>query len=453
GWSTRPGTRTATTLRDLLRANVGRRATVTTVHGERVEGVVDAVIDGVPGVVLMRGTRTSRAIDPTSVRDIAFDRPPLRTLPVGERTARLVLSIDGVRGPTARVGLLTLQKGIRWIPSYRIDLDGAGEAKVDLQATLVNELADLDGVMAHLVVGAPSIAFQDQTDPMAIAGAVARLSPFFENNGRMSNAIAMGQSAGFAPDGMDTGAVLPSDGNSGERAEDLFVFPLKGVKLARGERAAYPIARSTVPYRDVYRLDLPPVAETTSVPPGGDPVVARAASRAKVRHFIRLENRSPQPFTTAPALLFSRGRMVSQATLTYTPRGASSELSLADGIEVTAERIDRETGRTPDALVRDGTRYARVDMESEIRLASRLPGPVRIEVVRGVAGTIDTVDDGGTARSVDVFGGEPLPPGWSLVPLLAERARLSGVGQAQWSLDLVPGIPRTLRVRWHWFVR
>ncbi len=453
GWSTRPGSRPATTLRDLLRANLGRRATVNTVHGERIEGTVDAVIDGNPGVVLLRGARSTKAIDPTAVRDIAFDRPPLRTIPLEERTNRLVLSIDGVRGPTARIGLLTLQKGIRWIPSYRIELDGAGEATVALQATLVNELADLDGATANLVVGAPSIAFQDQADPMAIAGAVARLSPFFENNGRMSNAIAMGQSAGFAPDGSDAGPVLPTDNASGERAEDLFVFPLKDVKLARGERAAYPIARAAVPYRDVYRLDLPPVAENAPGIVGGDPVVARAAARVKVRHLVRLENRSPQPFTTAPALLFSRGRMISQGTITYTPRGASSEISLADSLEIVAERFDRETGRIPDAIVRDGTRYARVDMESEIRVSSRLPKPVRIEVARGVAGAIDSVDDGGTARTVDVAGGEPLPSGWNLVPLLAERARLAGLGLAEWSLDLVPGAPRTLRVRWHWFVR
>ena len=452
GWGTSPGTRPATTLRELLQANVGKRATVATNDGERFEGVVDAVLDGNPGVVLVRGARGTKAFDPAALRDVVFAQPPRRTLPIEERKPRLSLTLQGRRGDTARVGVMYLQKGLRWIPSYRIDLDGKGNAIVALQATVVNELADLAGVTAHLVVGVPSIAFQDQTDPMALPGAIARLSPYFDNASRTSNAIAMGQSAGFAQGDMESGAVLPTDGATGERAEDLFVFPVNGVRLARGERATYPLARTTLPYRDTYRIDLPPVAET-SMPSGMDPILMRAAARAKARHVVRLENRSPHPFTTAPALLFSRGRMISQGTVAYAPRGAVAELQLAESPEVIAERVDRETGRVEGALVRDGIRYARVDMESEIRVVNRVPGTIRCDVTRGVAGTVDSIDDGGTFRMLDPLGGEPLPPGWSLSPGLSERTRLAGLGLASWALEIASGTTKVVRLRWHWFAR
>ena len=52
-----------------------------------------------------------------------------------------------------RVGMTYVQKGLRWIPSYRVDVDGQGKARVKLQATLVNDLVDLNDVTVRLVVG------------------------------------------------------------------------------------------------------------------------------------------------------------------------------------------------------------------------------------------------------------------------------------------------------------
>src|SRR5207244_2872236 len=105
----------------------------------------------------------------------------------------LTLKLDwGGRRPssTAGVGLVYLQKGLRWIPGYKVTLDGNGTAGIKLQTTLVNELADLDDVTANLVIGVPSFAFKDTMDPIALQQAAAQLSPYFQTGDRMSNAIA-----------------------------------------------------------------------------------------------------------------------------------------------------------------------------------------------------------------------------------------------------------------------
>ena len=85
-----------------------------------------------------------------------------------------------------------LQKGFRWIPGYQVTLDGNGKAAIKLQATLLNELADLDDVTANLVIGVPSFAFKDTLDPIALQQTAAQLSPYFQQGDRMqmlSNAI------------------------------------------------------------------------------------------------------------------------------------------------------------------------------------------------------------------------------------------------------------------------
>ena len=80
------------------------------------------------------------------------------------------------------MGLLYLQKGIRWIPAYKFVIDGKGGVTVQLEATLINELADLDDVTANLVVGVPTFAFADTADPIGLGQTVAQLSPLFRRD-------------------------------------------------------------------------------------------------------------------------------------------------------------------------------------------------------------------------------------------------------------------------------
>ena len=53
--------------------------------------------------------------------------------------------------------------GIRWIPTYRIDLrqkDGKNMAQVSLQAEILNEAEDLHDVPLDIVVGVPNFRFK-----------------------------------------------------------------------------------------------------------------------------------------------------------------------------------------------------------------------------------------------------------------------------------------------------
>src|SRR6185503_2150301 len=151
---------------------------------------------------------------------------------------------------TAGVGLVYLQKGIRWIPGYRVALDGNGSADVKLQTTLLNELADLDDVTARLVIGVPSFAFKDTTDPIALQQAAAQLSPYFQTGDRASmltNAIASQvafrdqNAAPVTPAGPNLPEMLEST-----RSEDLFVFTVGHVTMKRGERMVLPVAEYSI---------------------------------------------------------------------------------------------------------------------------------------------------------------------------------------------------------------
>ena len=154
-----------------------------------------------------------------------------------------------------------LQRGIRWIPNYKVTIDGQGKATVKLQATLLNELTDLEDVTCHLVIGVPTFQFKDTADPMALQQNLAQLSQYFRESDptsrqspMLSNAI-MTQAPRMA-EYRARAAARPADLGPEMRhgqAEDLHIFTVKHVTLKKGQRMVVPVAEFMVPYRDVYR--------------------------------------------------------------------------------------------------------------------------------------------------------------------------------------------------------
>src|SRR5579859_5836925 len=255
--------RTALHLQELLEANPGVEVSVTEVGGKtysaRIVGAPERDSeelakteppnsgDKLPvkgTVVLLKTAAGTAAIPRERIQDITFIGPYKRTLTSEEFRNLLTLKLEwpGNRpGKTADVGMMYLQKGIRWIPSYRVSLDGKGRATLALQATLVNEMTDLQDVTANLVIGVPTFVFQETPDPIGLQQAFAQLSPYFQTGSptgyAMSNGIMSqvgggggmgglgggfgraGEQPGAPPPAVDLGPEIAGSG----RNEDMFV--------------------------------------------------------------------------------------------------------------------------------------------------------------------------------------------------------------------------------------
>lgn len=409
------------------------------------------------------------------IQGIEFKMPagaePKATFNVEENRNVLTLGLDwGNRKPEqqAAVGMVYLQRGIRWIPNYHVNIDGKGNAVIKLQATLLNELTDLQDVTAHLVVGVPSFAFKDTVDPMAAQQAAAQLSMYFQEDARtgyaFSNAIAtqvasrMTERPAAGPPPMDLGPELGGT----DKNEDLFVYTFKHLTLRKGERMVVPVAEFTIPYRDVYQLNLPyapPREVFKSLNAQQQAELARLFNAPKVMHRMRLTNTSNFPLTTAPALIFREGRLLAQGMMTYTAIGAQTDLGMTTAVDVQVKKQDKETKRTPNAVTWDGHQYMRVDLAGTVTVANRLGQPIELEVTRQVLGDIDEAAQGGAivragALDEDQYLVMPESPywwGWYNWPYW--WSRLNGNAQVTWTLKLDPGKSADLNYTWHYFWR
>ena len=457
-------TRAAVTLLELARANVGKTVELELRDGDPLRGELEAIPRhaGVGDVLVVKRGDRVQAVGVDRVRGLTVEGEAASTIEVQEQRPRIVLDVAG-GGEGARVGVVYVEKGFRWIPSYRVDLGDDGEASVRLQATMVNDLVDLEGATVNLVVGVPKFAFADMVDPIALQQQAAQVAQAASRaqqqrfSNFLSNSIQT-QVAGFNRRGGAGETEQGPEVGEGESTEDLFVFPVENVTLAKGERLVVPVAEFRVPYRDAYRLDVPMAPPMQYQQRLNDQRVlelARELAAPKVAHVLRLTNTTSGPFTTAPALVLTGGRVLAQGHMKYTPRGAAADLEINAAVDVGVDVEEHEAGRDEGVELRDD-RYARIQLEGTVSLQNGKAEPVEVEVVRRVMGRIDEVGQDGESLQLDLlraWADTPRPKWWGWWSWPWWWYQHNGFGECRWSVQLEPGERVALTARWHYYWR
>lgn len=430
-------------------------------------------------LVFLKTAAGTRIVPLARIQDLTFRADPAAKVGREEFRSTLTLRMirrgvgDGVAklaGAEAGVGLMYVQRGLRWIPSYRVELDGKGQARVWLQATLVNDLVDLDDVTCNLVVGVPTFALAGSADPIGLEQAAAKLAQAvnLDNGNRFGNFYAnsmMSQVAGGAG-----GAPVPAPPEvggetAGEKAEDLYVFRLEHVTLAKGARMVVPVSVGSLPYREFFKLDVPftPPAEfIQQIDPRQGAEFARLLATPKAVHTIRLSNNGKAPLTTAPGLVMRDGRVLAQGMLTYTSPGAEVDLAVTTAVDIRVNKEERETRRVPNAQNWNGEQLARLELTGELTLKNLRGQPVDIEVVRHVFGNVESADHDGVVEQVNVLEdlsllGQAAGPGggpWSgRFSWPVWWRQFNGAARIRWQVRLDPGAETTLGYGWNYFGR
>jgi hypothetical protein len=441
-------------------------------YGRTLEGTMENVerkSKTLASFVMLKEDKSVRMIKRENVVSLTVDDP--RTVSPQTRVQREIsLHVVGAQGKPAgaegEVGIVYLQKGIRWIPEYRVDLLEGGQARVTLQGTIINEIADLDNVNMRLVVGVPNFIMKDTLSPLALREAAPRLSSYFapppvagrpgqfSNGDFLSNAIMSQQAMpGYAAPPAGAGPNVPMEGQK----EDLYLYHQAGVTLKKGERAVIKLLEVTVPYEDVYKYEVPPL------PPRGmwqnanqDQVrqLAAALSAAKVMHVLRLTNNGDAPWTTGPATIFKSGDPLAQQILTYTSVKNSADLPVTVATDLSPKREETEVKREPNSLSMDNSNYTKVSMHGKLTIASFKDKPAHLIAVRRVFGTVSGASAEGKISATNLyeespFGGDEFP--WFSWPWWAFLA--NPISSATWDTSVPAGKSVTFEYDWSYYYR
>ncbi|MEJ2648118.1 MAG: hypothetical protein P8016_06885 [Sedimentisphaerales bacterium] len=482
--------KTALNIPELIRANIGAKVKVAEIGLDAYECSIFAVPsrsieelrktspvsnpDELPqqgNIILLKYEGGIKAVPIDHIKEITFLEEPQPALESKEFRNIMTLKLnwnDNTPAKTANVGMMYVQKGIRWIPDYRVEIDGKGQATIKLQATIINELADIENVKANLVIGVPTFAFQDTVDPISLQQTVAQLSSNFQSNSRtaysFSNAIMTQAESSYRRvepssnnETIDLGPEVASSGKN----EDLYIFTLDNISLKKGQRMVVPIGEYKLKYKDVYVLDLPfgPPPEIRERFNNNQMAqIAKLYNAPKVMHKIRISNSADCPLTTAPALILRNGRIIGQGMMTYTAIGASSDLDLTTAVDISVKKMDDETGRTPNAARWNDYTYSRSNLTGTISLTNHRTDTIELEVKRSVLGNIDDADNDGKITHTGGYEGEwidsdRLPFWWNWYNWPYWWYHFNTISEVNWNLKLSPGQTINLEYKWHYFWR
>lgn len=384
-----------------------------------------------------QGEEAQESVIVIPAREIASMRFASKTPATPEReveTRRISLELKEPSGETLTANCLA--KGIVWVPEYRMDLSDPGQAVFSAQATVINELMDMEHVEMKFVSGYPSLKFSGVSSPItgdydnvwkflnkiypAENGGVARAVPYnmaITSNGMQSDRFARNLSSfGEAP------AV--------EQVEDLFFYPVKNFSCKYGETVMVPLFGGKVPYKHVYIWNIP---EQTQITQWNSQTVngqlVEDDTSCDIWHCIRFTNTFSLPLTRGALEFTSKGSLAGQGMVNFISPGQEATVTLNKTLQVSVKRAEKilssvrktDTNRT----------YTEFLVEGTLTMRNYSDKPVSMEVNKKVLGTPVSASDGGTFVSI---------PGWSNNPN----------AQFKWSVDVAPGETKTLTYQYQY---
>ena len=456
---------------DLLRANVGMKVAVGVGSKDQPEirgTLVNVMSEGSPPetpspyVMDVRRPPSAHAYSPYGVVFVAVVRTETGTVAL---TSASITRVDfedvdittsvsgGSKRPSIRVELEEaaggkeiqvsyLARGMTWLPSYRVDISDPQTARLSAKAIVVNEVADLRGVQLQLVTGFPNLEFGEVTSPVAMSQDLAGLLNALtarrseaSNRGHLMQQQAL--TLNYFVGGDQANPSLPgySTARDGQVFEDLFLYPLDHVTLARQETACFPLFTANVPYRHVYTWKIPDMLDEDERYQR-DPRRGEERTAEEVWHSCRMTNNMKMPWTTAAAEFINDGQIIGQDTCYYTAPGVETTIRINRAMNLLAEAGELELQRERNAQVFHGTHYDLVKVKGELKLHNRLDRSATVEVTKNLSGQV----------------GETTPEA-------KDRATAKGLKRVNprhvlvWEIELKPGQKEVLSYQYDVYVR
>jgi hypothetical protein len=314
-----------------------------------------------------------------------------------------------------RVGLriLYFTEGFRWIPTYRLSGALVTDGELALQGEVLNGAEDVTDAEWSLVVGVPNFRFKDVPSPLALETTLRRTveqtSAGFNRQFQLTqNMLANDQTRGGAREDVPAAGLDLAPGLAATGEQDLFVYGVGKMSLAKGARAALPLWNARVPVQHVYTWDgaggLGWKRDGAAAPGAGtDGPSPLRISTNRTWHQLEIPNGGRVPWTTGPVLLLRDDLPLGQDLLTYTPAGGRALVPVTVAVDVRTTYDEAELERTPNALSWNHHMWSRIRKRGTLTVTNFRKEPARMRATLDVVGKVEGATEGGvvTADSAD----------------------------------------------------
>lgn len=371
-----------------LADKIGLKITIVTHGGQRLEGELAKILDD---MLLLKNGEAFTGVPYGSIQSILLAGFPVRIKVSTDNPSKVVT-----------IGVAYLQEGIRWEPSYVLDIQKA-QGTLSLRATMQNTTEKLNGSEVYFVVGSPFVAnrgIQDILAPLAAASPILpadKKEDKDKEHGVHSEEEAERQAA-------EKGSVENATVTR-EEAGELYYYKKTGLSLASDDIAMVSIFDTVVSVAPRFEWN---------------------ADGEDVSYLVTILNKSTQPLTTGPVLVLEDGKAIGQETVKYTPAGGTAEIRLARGIGLQVEKTEAEVKR--NGPVRVGkTDYIPVVIKGTLTITNHKTEKATVKITKTARGKVTDQSDGGKIKQTQILNGEPNP-----------------LNDLEWTVEIAPGATKTI---------
>ncbi len=389
---------------DLLRNNIGKTATAFIDDKNTVTGKIISVSPAYKNekdepqynqgsYVTFQMQQGWTTIPAGQIRYVTFQEQPKLELsePKVKLTPRhlIELSFNNKKGEQP-FDMMYLAYGLNWAPQYLLELTGESIGSLSLQGEVANDTEDIVNTNLNLVVGVPNFAYAKRLSYLVDFLEVILPYQFNTRNTLASfttNALAA-QQVNY---GGDATTFTGPEELETSRNEDLYFYTLKNFSLPKGGRSIESLFKEKVNVAHIYECKLPDYNDNNQY---YEQEFLFTPLVNKVYHTLRLENKTNQPWTTAPILVMNKqgdSRPISQDMMNYTPTGGKAFVKLTEAVDVKVEQAERETSRQSAALTdrRRGS-FDLVQVEGKIKVKNFKDNQLDLRIQRSIVGKLKT---------------------------------------------------------------
>ncbi|MGV3616634.1 MAG: hypothetical protein ACO1SV_15005 [Fimbriimonas sp.] len=363
-----------------LADKIGLKLTILTHGGQRQEGELAKILDD---MLLLRIGETFIGVPYGSIRTILLAGFPVRIKVTGSDPNK-----------TVGIGVAYLQEGIRWEPSYILDMKG-GQGTLSLRGSMQNTTEPIRESDVFFVVGSPFVTnrgIQDVLVPPTAAPA------------EVGKPVDGPPKSPEALEAAERGSVQNASVTR-EEAGELYYYKKPGLSLATSDVAMVSIFDVVVPVAPRFEWN---------------------ADGEEVSYLLSITNRSNQPLTTGPVFVLEDGKAIGQENVKYTPAGGTTEIRLARGIGLKVAKTEAEVKRLGGVKV-GRTDYIPVQIKGTLTVTNYKTGAAAVKVTKTVRGRVDKLSDNGTIKNTQILNGEPNP-----------------INDLEWTISVPAGATKTI---------
>jgi len=364
----------------VLKANVGKTATVAYAIGDKLEDVTGEILPFRPGDELIRikqpyGNTTFLHKD--QLRQVAVQGDANTHYYEAELGEATLLEINRDLA-TAPIQVSYYVRGLKWRPQYRIQVVNDSLAELTVVANVRNDAEDFANTDLKFLLGDGSLNDAD----LAITA-----------RSLMGGGLAVGENTPAA-------AANPQNVTT----PDLPILTAENVTLKKNARAEIPVLRKKVKAPQGYMARLPLFVDSLGRPRQPDGLLSNG------NRSLLLTNSTGVPLPAGPLLMLDANeRPMGQQALAAMPIDGVELVPMQTAPEIQLLSSERLQSREERAVRReDGTPMDRYTVRGSVRVDNQLGTPVVVQVTQEVLGTLNRTSVGEVRETGRSLRGNPI---------------------------------------------